>query len=53
VICARCQERIKAGEKYTKHDNPGASAAGSVVFLHVKPCKRPPTQTSPVRPRGR
>jgi hypothetical protein len=48
VICARCQGSIKADEEYETHDNPGASAAGSFVYLHKELCRKTPQQTYPV-----
>lgn len=47
MICGRCQEQIKADEEYETHDNPGASAAGSVIHMHKRLCKRAPQQTAP------
>jgi hypothetical protein len=49
VICGRCQESIKANEEYETHDNPGASAAGCVIHIHKRPCKKAPQQTSPTQ----
>src|SRR4051812_41617161 len=31
--CAHCDELIREGEQYTTYDNPGASFAGSTVYL--------------------
>lgn len=50
-LCWRCDKPIAKGDAYTPHDIPAPTGAGTTVFLHVKPCKRVPTQTTqnPVR----
>ncbi|MGI5139573.1 hypothetical protein [Streptomyces sp. CA-106110] len=49
MICARCLDQIADDEEHETYDNPGASAAGCTVFLHVKPCKKTPQQTYPLQ----
>ena len=48
MMCARCDKTIRAGEPYTHHDIEAASGPGATVHIHVKACKRKPTQTAPV-----
>lgn len=45
-ICGRCDQSIKVSERYTKHDMPGASHAGTTVYLHVRECQKVPTQST-------
>lgn len=50
MICGRCDQPIRDGEKYTKHDIPGASNGGDIVYWHVLLCKPVPIQTTQVVP---
>lgn len=47
MMCDRCGQPIRRGEKTTTHAKDSASGAGGTVTLRVRLCKRPPTQTYP------
>jgi hypothetical protein len=47
MMCDRCGQPIQSGEKSKTYPKDSASGAGGTVVLHVKPCRRPPTQTYP------
>lgn len=49
--CGRCGLLIAEGEEFIKHEHSSASAAGATVYLHIEPCRKPPTQTYPARRR--
>lgn len=53
MMCHRCGEPIRTGEKFTTYTKDSASGAGGAVTLHLELCKRPPTQTYPAGPRRR
>jgi hypothetical protein len=49
VICARCDERISADEKYSTDSIDGASGPGITIYRHAVPCQPiQPRQTAPV-----
>jgi hypothetical protein len=56
MICARCDQPIRKGEKYTTEPVGGGSGAGADIHLHDPLCPRPPEverprtyQTSPYK----
>jgi hypothetical protein len=53
VICARCDKPIRPGEEYVRVDNPGASGAGSTLYIHAVRGVPVPQQTNQAGPFGR
>ncbi len=51
MMCERCGQPIRSGEKTTTVSKDSASGPGGKVTLHEELCQRPPTQTYPSRPR--
>lgn len=49
MICDRCGQPIRSGQKFTTYSKPSASGGGGTVTLHVRLCRKPPTQTYPSR----
>ena len=49
MMCERCGQPIRTGEKFTTASKDSASGAGGTVTLHEELCKRAPTQTYPSR----
>ncbi|ELP64153.1 hypothetical protein STRTUCAR8_05607 [Streptomyces turgidiscabies Car8] len=49
MICARCDQPIRRGQRTLKVPKDSASGAGGDVILHAVLCKKPPTQTYPAR----
>ena len=47
-FCGRCTKPIRNSETYTTHEIPAATAGGTTVYLHAKPCQPVPTQTTQV-----
>ena len=47
MMCDRCGEPIRRGQETMTVPKDSASGAGGTVTLHVRLCKRPPTQTYP------
>lgn len=45
--CGCCGLLIQDGEEYTTYEHSSASAGGTTVYLHAKPCKKQPTRTYP------
>ena len=53
MICARCDQPIRPGQKTETVPKDSASGAGGTVTLHAKLCKKAPTQTYPAASRSR
>lgn len=49
MMCDRCGEPIRQGEKFTTYTKTSASGGGTTVTLHGRLCVKPPTQTYPSR----
>lgn len=47
MICNRCQDPILKGEGYRPYPIDSPSAAGTTVYIHERPCRPVPSQTSP------
>lgn len=47
MICARCDKTIQRGEKALPLDKFSESGGGITIYVHARPCTRPPTQTAP------
>lgn len=45
-ICERCDKPIQTNERYEKYDIPGASHAGTTVYLHARKCRQLFTRTT-------
>jgi hypothetical protein len=52
VYCARCNEPVQGGDHDT-FNNPGATGAGTTVYMCKTLCLRSPQQTAPYGPRYR
>lgn len=49
MLCDRCGQPIRTGQKFTTYTKDSTSAGGGTVTLHLSLCRRPPTQTYPRR----
>jgi hypothetical protein len=47
MMCDRCGQLIRPGQKTRTYAKDSASGAGGTVTVHERLCKRPPTQTYP------
>lgn len=47
MMCDRCGQPIRPGQKTITAPKDSASGAGGTVTLHKVLCKKPPTQTYP------
>ncbi|MFM9602665.1 hypothetical protein [Streptomyces turgidiscabies] len=49
MMCDRCGQPIRRGQKSLTVPKDSASGAGGVATLHKELCRKPPTQTYPAR----
>jgi hypothetical protein len=48
MICERCDEPIRAGERYSEYPVDSPNGAVPNVVLHDSPCRPAPALASPV-----
>jgi hypothetical protein len=53
MICDRCQQPIRKGQKYQEHTPHSASGVAPATVTHKPLCQSVPTQTYPAVPDGR
>ncbi len=50
MICDRCGDPIRSGQKVRTYTKDSASGGGGTATVHERLCRKPPTQTYPSRP---